>query len=52
MDPYSGMLEMLEAKDIVVKVGNKLSYVSPVTGEEPQRVPEKAGLMKTSTNYR
>ena len=34
MDPYSGMLEMLEAKDIVVKVGNKLSYVSPVTGEE------------------
>jgi hypothetical protein len=33
MDPYSGMLEMLEAKGIVVKVGNKLSYVSPVTGE-------------------
>jgi len=25
---------MLEAKGIVVKVGNKLSYVSPVTGEE------------------
>ena len=25
MDPYSGMLEMLEAKDIVEKVGNKLS---------------------------
>ena len=34
MDPYSGMLEMLESKDIVEKVGNKLSYVSPVTGEE------------------
>ena len=28
------MLEMLEAKGIVDKVGNKLSYVSPVTGEE------------------
>ena len=25
---------MLEAKHIVEKVGNKLSYVSPVTGEE------------------
>jgi RecA/RadA recombinase len=34
MDPYSGMIEMLEAKGIVVKVGNKLSYTSPVTGEE------------------
>ena len=34
MDPYSGMLEMLETKGIVTKVGNKLSYVSPVTGEE------------------
>ena len=34
MDPYSGMLEMLEAKGIVDKVGNKLCYVSPVTGEE------------------
>jgi RecA/RadA recombinase len=34
MDPYSGMLEMLESKDIVTKVGNKLSYISPVTGEE------------------
>src|SRR5210317_2167723 len=34
MDPYSGMLEMLEQKDILTKVGNKLSYVSPVTGEE------------------
>jgi len=34
MDPYSGLLEMLESKGIVEKVGNKLSYVSPVTGEE------------------
>ena len=34
MDPYSGMVEMLEAKEILTKVGNKLSYVSPVTGEE------------------
>ena len=34
MDPYSGLLEMLETKGIVDKVGNKLSYVSPVTGEE------------------
>jgi len=34
MDPYSRLLEMLESKGIVEKVGNKLSYVSPVTGEE------------------
>ena len=34
MDPYSGMVEMLEAKGILEKVGNKLSYVSPITGEE------------------
>jgi hypothetical protein len=34
MDPYSGMLGMFEAKGIVEKVGNKLSYISPVTGEE------------------
>ena len=34
MDPYGGMLEMLEARGIVEKVGNKLSYISPVTGEE------------------
>ncbi len=33
MDPYSGLLEMFEAKGIVTKVGNKLEYVSPVTGE-------------------
>jgi hypothetical protein len=34
MDPYSGLLEMLESKGVVEKVGNKLSYISPVTGEE------------------
>jgi len=34
MDPYSGMVEMLEAKGILEKVGNKLSYTSPITGEE------------------
>ena len=33
-DRYSGMLEMLESKGIVEKVGNKLSYISPITGEE------------------
>jgi RecA/RadA recombinase len=33
MDPYSGILEMFEAKGIVIKNGNKLEYVSPVTGE-------------------
>ena len=33
MNPYSGLLEMFEAKGIVQKVGNKLEYVSPVTGE-------------------
>ena len=34
MDPYSGLLDMLELRGIVDKVGNKLSYISPVTGEE------------------
>jgi recombination protein RecA len=33
MDPYSGLLEMFEAKGILAKNGNKLEYVSPVTGE-------------------
>lgn len=33
MDPYSGLLELCEAKGIVNKTGNKLEYVSPVTGE-------------------
>ena len=34
MDPYSGLVEMLEQKNLLTKVGNKLSYISPVTGEE------------------
>ena len=33
MDPYSGLLDMFEAKGILQKTGNKLEYVSPVTGE-------------------
>ena len=33
MDPYSGLLDMFESKGIVTKVGNKLEYVSPATGE-------------------
>lgn len=33
MDPYSGLLDMFEAKGIVQKTGNKLEYTSPVTGE-------------------
>ena len=33
MDPYSGLLDMFETKGIVTKTGNKLEYVSPVTGE-------------------
>ena len=34
MDTYSGLVEMLEQKSLLTKVGNKLSYISPVTGEE------------------
>jgi RecA/RadA recombinase len=33
MSPYSGLLEMFESQQILVKDGNKLSYTSPVTGE-------------------
>lgn len=33
MDPCSGLVEMFEAKGVLTKVGNKLEYVSPVTGE-------------------
>src|SRR5210317_953292 len=33
MDPYSGLLELFEKKEIVIKTGNKLEYTSPVTGE-------------------
>ena len=32
MDPYSGLLDMFEAKGIVTKTGNKLEYVSPSSG--------------------
>lgn len=33
MDPYSGLLDLFEAKGILVKEGNRLAYTSPVTGE-------------------
>jgi RecA/RadA recombinase len=33
MDPYSGLLEMFEKNEVVVKEGNKLKYVS-ASGEE------------------
>ena len=33
MNPYSGLLEMCESKGILKKDGNKLAYVSPVSGE-------------------
>lgn len=33
MDPYSGLVDMCEAKGILVKEGNKLAYTSSVTGE-------------------
>ncbi len=33
MNPYSGLLDLFEAKGILAKEGNKLSYTSPVTGE-------------------
>ena len=33
MNPYSGAIELFEAKGILVKEGNKLAYTSPVTGE-------------------
>jgi hypothetical protein len=33
MDPYSGLLEYFEKKEIIKKTGNKLEYISPVTGE-------------------
>lgn len=32
MSPYSGLLEFFEAKGLLKKVGNKLAYTSPVTG--------------------
>ena len=33
MDPFSGLMDMCEAKGLLVKEGNKLAYTSPVTGE-------------------
>jgi RecA/RadA recombinase len=33
MDPYSGCLDLFESKGILQKTGNKLEYVSPVSGE-------------------
>ncbi len=33
MNPYSGLLELFEDKGVLVKSGNKLEYVSPITGE-------------------
>ena len=33
MDPYSGLIDLFEAKDILKKSGNRLEYTSPVTGE-------------------
>ena len=32
MSPYSGLLEFFETKGLLKKVGNKLAYTSPVTG--------------------
>jgi RecA/RadA recombinase len=33
MSPYSGLVDFFEAKGILKKTGNRLEYVSPVTGE-------------------
>lgn len=33
MDPTSGLVDFFEAKGFIKKTGNKLEYVSPVTGE-------------------
>mgnify|MGYP000420871869 CR=1 FL=1 len=33
MSPHSGLVEFFEAKGILKKTGNRLEYVSPVTGE-------------------
>ena len=34
LEPISGLVDIFETKEIFTKVGNKLLYVSPVTGEE------------------
>lgn len=33
MDPYSGLVDYFEASGRLAKTGNKLEYISPVTGE-------------------
>ena len=33
MNPYSGLIDMLEAKGVLKKDGNRLAYTSPITGE-------------------
>jgi RecA/RadA recombinase len=33
MDPYSGLVDLFEAKGLLNKTGNKLEYISPETGE-------------------
>jgi len=33
MDPYSGLVDYFEQTGLLTKTGNKLEYVSPVTGE-------------------
>ena len=33
MSPYSGLVDFLEKKHVLKKTGNRLEYVSPVTGE-------------------
>jgi len=34
MNPYSGMVDMLEKQGILVQQGNRLKYIDPTTGEE------------------
>ena len=34
MNPYSGMVDMLEKQGLLVQQGNRLKYVDPTTGEE------------------
>jgi len=33
MSPYSGLVDFFEAKGVLTKTGNRLQYISPVTGE-------------------
>ena len=34
MNPYSGMVELLEAEGLLKQEGNRLKYIDPETGEE------------------